>query len=313
MAVRVAILGAGGCFGQNLAMHLAGLGGYEVLGIGRAQPKAEPFTLGFDFDYRVRHLVRDFSAAWLDLRNFAPAVVVNFAAQAGYVPQSWTYAEEYFETNTMLPVRLAARLHCRLIQIGSSEVYGSSERPLDESAPIRCSSPYAVSKAAADLHLLTLSHPATILRPSNCYCPGQALHRLIPRAVVAGLTGKKMPLNGNPRRSFLHALDLSRAIELLIRKNAYGVFNAGPEVPFEIREVVGAVARAMDLRLDDIAEPAQAREVEDDCYWIDSSKIRRLGWEQGISPLDGIADMVAWGRRYLEQLRGLPIEYQFRP
>ena len=57
--MRVCILGAGGVFGQNLAMYLSQFG-YTVLGIGRSLPKPEPYTLGFKFDYNVFHLVEQF-------------------------------------------------------------------------------------------------------------------------------------------------------------------------------------------------------------------------------------------------------------
>lgn len=55
-------------------------------------------------------------------------------------------------------------------------------------------SPYAASKVAFDMYLLSvhrfLKFPMNIIRPSNAYCPGQLLHRVIPRAVVSGLSGK---------------------------------------------------------------------------------------------------------------------------
>src|SRR5262245_13741417 len=122
--MRVTILGAGGCFGQNLAMYLTG---HTVMGIGRSAVNPEPYSLGFKWDYRQAHLVTEFGMAWGMIEEFKPDAIVNFAAHAGLVPQSWQYPEEFFETNVMLPIRIMKRLpkDCRYIHIGSSEVYGS--------------------------------------------------------------------------------------------------------------------------------------------------------------------------------------------
>lgn len=314
MKKRILILGAGGCFGQNLATHLT-TRGHDVLGIGRSLRKAPIFSLNSSFPYLKRHLVEDFAQTWhRDVLEFDPEVIVNFAAHAGLVPQSWTYPVEYFETNTMLPVKIAQRLgDSHFIHIGSSEVYGSTNKPVTEDAPIRCSSPYAASKAAADLHLLTLGKRIAVVRPSNCYCPGQALHRLIPRAVLAGLTGQRMKIQGSPRKSYLHAQDLSDAIELIIDRGSVGLYNIGPEMALDIRYVVGEVARQMGSSIERIAEMVPGREHEDACYWIDSSKIRGLGWAPKVEFQDGIAGMIAWGRQYSDAMRTLPIDYRFMP
>ena len=311
--MKVCILGAGGCFGQNLAMYLTQFG-YMVMGIGRSITKPEPYSLAFRYDYHIWHLVHEFDLAWKDIERFNPDVIVSFAAHAGLVPQSWIYPEAFYATNTLLPVKIAKRLpsRCRYLHIGSSEVYGSNDRPVGEDAPIRCASPYAVSKAAADLHLMSLKDDRiTVIRPSNCYCPGQALYRLIPRAVLAAISRIKMPLQGTAQKSYMHADDLSAAIELLLRVPQPGVFNVGPEIPIGIHKVVDMVAQAFEMGLDDIAEVKPGRANEDQCFWISSEKIMRLGWKPVIPLGVGIQDMVRWGRKYAEKIIGMSTEYQF--
>src|SRR5438132_13262469 len=88
----------------------------------------------------------------------------------------------------------------RFIQIGTSELYGSVDFAAKEDTPLQPTSPYAASKAAFDMYLLSVSKvlkfPMNIIRPSNAYCTGQLLHRVIPKAVLCGLTWKIIPFPG---------------------------------------------------------------------------------------------------------------------
>ena len=95
------------------------------------------------------------------------------------------------------------------------------------------------------MHLMSvhrfLKFPMNIIRPSNAYGPGQQLHRVIPKAVLCGLTGRKLPLHGGGRaeKSYIHTRDLGRAIHLVAEKAPLGtVYNAGPKEPTSIRRVV---------------------------------------------------------------------------
>ena len=84
------------------------------------------------------------------------------------------------------------------------------------------------------MHLMSvhrfLKFPMNIIRPSNAYGPGQQLHRVIPKTVICGLTGRKLPLHGGGRaeKSYIHNRDLARAIHLVSEKAPLGtVYNAG--------------------------------------------------------------------------------------
>ena len=151
-----------------------------------------------------------------------------------------------------------------------------------------------------------------ILRPSNAYCPGQLLHRVVPKAVICGLAGRKLPLHGGGRaeKSYIHA----RAIYLVAQRAPLGaVYNCGPLKPIAIRELVKTVARVMGIRFEDLCEVTGDRLGQDARYWLDSSAIKRdVGWEAEIGLEEGIQEMVAWGRTYLEQLRDWPTDYTLR-
>lgn len=325
--MKYAILGAGGCFGLNTAHWLLDQG-HEVLGIGRAPLRSEPFSLGIEkrkgFTYHALHLVDDFSEVVGALKFERPDIIVNYLALSD-VALSWRYPECYYRTNLAAQVDLvealvgANWLH-RFIHIGSSEVYGSVVEPAKEDAPINATSPYSVSKAAFDLHLLSVARvkgfPATILRPSNCYCPGQLLYRVIPKAVVCGLTGRQIPLQGGGKaeKSFMHATDLSRGIEM-VGNHPFPrpLYNLGPDRWHSIREIVEATARAIDVRFEDLVEEAPGRVGEDSRYAVNSDLFREeFGWRPEISLTDGLFGMAEWGTRYLDQLRTMPLDYVFR-
>src|SRR6185437_6437603 len=102
-----------------------------------------------------------------------------------------------------------------------------------------------------------LKFPMNIIRPSNAYCPAQLLHRVIPKTVVCGLIGRKLPLQGGGRaeKSYIHARDLGRAIQLVAEKAPLGaVYNAGPAEPTSIRRVVELTAEALGIPFERLCE-----------------------------------------------------------
>jgi dTDP-glucose 4,6-dehydratase len=208
----------------------------------------------------------------------------------------------------------------RFIQIGTSELYGSVDRPATETTPLQPTSPYAASKAAFDMYLLSvaqvLKFPMNIIRPSNAYGPAQLLHRVIPRAVLCGLTGRKLPLQGGgrARKSYIHSQDLARAIYLVAEKAPLGtVYNAGPVEPISIRDLVEKVAMVIGLPFEQLCEITGDRLGQDGQYWLDSSAIQRdVGWEAQISLEAGIQEVVDWGRQHLDYLRTVDPTYILR-
>ena len=83
-------------------------------------------------------------------------------------------------------------------------MYGSVKKPSDEDSKIFPSSPYAASKVAFDMYLKSvnkfLGFKMNIVRPSNAYCSGQLLHRIIPRSFVSILKGEKFLFTVEERR-----------------------------------------------------------------------------------------------------------------
>jgi dTDP-glucose 4,6-dehydratase len=320
------ILGGGGSFGIHTAFYLLEQG-HNVVGIGRNPLRPEPFSLGIErqpnYRYIARHIGHELDLLLYDFDEIQPDIIVNFAAQ-GEGAISWNNSWRFFDTNATALVRLCEELRPRswfqhFIQIGTSEIYGSVDHAVTEEAPIKPTSPYAASKVAFDLYLLsvskTLGFPMTILRPCNAYCPGQLLHRVIPKAIVCGLTGRKLPLQGGGRaeKSYIHARDLARAIALVSDSALGNVYNVGASTPVSIAYIVNLCADAIGLTMEDLCEITDDRLGQDSRYWLDSSKIKNdFGWEPIISLPTGIDTVVAWARKYLDQLRDWPMDYVLR-
>ena len=324
-----AILGAGGSSGIHTALYLLDHADpKKVIGIGRNPLRPEPFTLGIEkrknFKYHAYHITYEMDEVLELLDKEKPQVIINYAAQ-GEGAVSWKKSWRFFETNSMALAKLSEELMSRdylerFIQIGTSELYGSVDFAARETTPIQPTSPYAASKAAFDMYLLSVTRfqkfPMNIIRPSNAYCSGQLLHRVIPKTVICGLTGRKLPLQGGGRaeKSYIHARDLARAIHLVAEKAPFGtVYNAGPKDPTSIRRVVELTAQALSIPFEQLCEMTEDRLGQDSRYWLDSSAIKKdVGWEPQISWEEGLQEMVDWGRKYIDQLRDWPMDYVLR-
>ena len=325
-----AIIGGNGVFGIHTALYLlANAEPRKVICIGRNPEKPEPFTLNLGKDddrysYHQIHMVFEHDRMMELLDAEKPDIIINYAAIAEPA-LSFKHSARYYDSNVTAVARLCEDLMARdylerFIQIGTSELYGSTDRASREDDPLKPTTPYAVSKAAADMHLDSLYNvlkfPMNIVRPSNAYAPGQLLYRIIPKTVVFGLTGRKLPLQGGgkARKSYLHARDLAHALHLVIEKAPLGTtYNVGPPEPTSIRDLVIKTAQAMDKTLEDVAEEAPDRLGQDSQYWLDSSAITRdTGWKMEIGLEEGIAGMVEWGRTYLDFLKDYTADYDWR-
>lgn len=323
------ILGGGGSFGIHAAFYLLNNANpKKVIGVGRNPLRPEPFSLNINrnknYEYHTYHFYYEMDLFLELLDKEKPEIIINFAAQ-GEGAASWKHSWRFFETNSTGLAKLVEELMKRewlerFIQIGTSEMYGSVSHATKEDEPIKATSPYAASKVAFDMYLISvnkfLNFPMNIIRPSNAYCPGQLLHRVIPKTILFGLTGNKLPLQGGGKaeKSYIHARDLARAIHLVAENAEFGkIYNAGPENPTSIKDVVEKCAKALNMEFDDICEMAPDRLGQDSRYWLDSTAILNdLGWKAEIDWDEGLKEMVEWCTKYKDFLLNWPTDYTLR-
>ncbi len=244
-------------------------------------------------------------------KEYNPDIVVNFAAES-HVDNSINNPNIFTKTNifgTQVLMNACLKYNVkRFHQVSTDEVYGdlplNSEKWCIESAHIKPSSPYAVSKASADLLALsykrTYGLPITISRSSNNYGPYQNKEKLIPNAINCLLTGKKIPLYGNGlnKREWIHVDDNCKAIDLIVRKGRVGeIYNISTNDEKTNLQVARAILAKMNMGEENIEFVAD-RKGHDLKYSMSSNKLKQeLGWKQEISFKEGLNSTIAW---YLE-------------
>ena len=241
---------------------------------------------------------------------------MNFAAQS-MVAESWLTPVDWFRTNVVATVALHDELRRRdflerYVHVTTPEVYGSSaDGAIDEATPFNPSTPYAVSRAAADMSLKTFfeayQFPVVLTRAANVYGPGQPLYRIIPRAIFAIRQGGKIGLQGGgtSTRSFIHIDDVCSATWMLMTGGTSGeTYHISGDSLVSIRGLVEQICGMLGTAIEDAVEVTPERLGKDACYALDSTKLRRaVGWQDDIALERGLAECVAWVDRFLPDLR----------
>lgn len=232
--------------------------------------------------------------------------VINFAAES-HVDRSILGSEIFFTTNvlgTNVLLENAKRFGVeKFVQISTDEVYGSlgPEGQFEESTPLQPNSPYAASKAAADLMALAFHHtynvPVVITRCSNNYGPYQFPEKLIPLMILNSLNNKKLPVYGDGLnvRDWIYVIDHNKAVELVLEKGKSGeVYNIGANTEKPNIEIVKLIINQVGKSVE-LIEYVKDRLGHDRRYAINSSKIKKeLGWQPEYSFEDAIKSTVNW-------------------
>lgn len=328
MSDRLFVIGSNSFTGASFVKYALERG-CTVVGTSRSPQPATPF-LPYRWNGDARSKAFEFAQLDLNLHTdeladrvagFRPDYVFNFAAQS-MVAESWQHPDHWYQTNVVANVRLHDRLRRmdfvkRYVHVSTPEVYGNCTGTVTESAPFNPSTPYAASRAACDLHLMTFfknyQFPVVFTRAANVYGPGQQLYRIIPRTVLFIALGRKLQLHGGGRsvRSFIHAGDVADATMRIARDGRSGeVYHLSTGEYVSIREVVERICAKMGAAFDAVVDIVGDRPGKDQAYLLDSSKVRtELGWADRVSLDAGIDETIAWVRANLRELETAPQDY----
>ncbi|MBA3019149.1 MAG: NAD-dependent epimerase/dehydratase family protein, partial [Desulfobacteraceae bacterium] len=159
--------------------------------------------------------------------------------------------------------------------------------------------------------------PVVFTRAANVYGPGQQLYRIIPRAILYFMLGKKLQLHGGGHsvRSFIHIRDVADGTLRAARNGGQGeIYHLSTTRNISIRALVKMIAEQMKLSFEDNIEDVGERMGKDAAYLLDSAKAREaLGWKDQISLEQGIEETIAWVRDNLDELKRQPFDYIHKP
>lgn len=235
--------------------------------------------------------------------------VVNFAAES-HVDRSIADAAPFVATNVSGTQILleAARRHRvgRFLQVSTDEVYGSIETgSWTETQPLSPTSPYAASKAAADLLALayhrTYGMDVVVTRGSNTYGPYQFPEKIIPLFITNLLDGRPVPLygTGDNVRNWLYVADHCRGIERVLLAGRPGeVYHLAGGQELTNRQVTGLLLAALGAGWDSVT-PVADRAGHDHRYSLDATKVRaELDWSPQVPFEPGLAETIRWYQQH---------------
>jgi dTDP-glucose 4,6-dehydratase len=232
-------------------------------------------------------------------------LVVNFAAES-HVDRSINGAKDFVVTNVLGTQTLLDSVKRSdvqtYLQVSTDEVYGSIESgSWPETDPLLPNSPYAASKASADL--LCRSYNKThgmdirITRCSNNYGRNQFPEKVIPLFVTNLIDGKKVPVYGSGLnvRDWLHVDDHCQGIHLALTKGKPGeIYNIGGGTELNNLELTDQILEIMGNGKDSI-EYVEDRKGHDLRYSVDITKISKdLGYEPKVSWKQGLKETINW-------------------
>ena len=336
---KIVVIGSNSFSGSDFIDLLLDDERNEVIGISRSPEKSAlflPYKCAKPSRESGRRQDANFKFYQMDLNkhmpqiielldSFEPGYVVNFAAQSEVAP-SWEHPEQWFQTNVVALAKLMNALKDRnylkrYVHISSPEVYGTCEGRVTESAPMNPSTPYAASKAAADMFLSTLvknfQFPLITIRSTNVYGAHQQLFKIISRSVIYLKMGKKISLHGGgvAVKSYIHIRDISRGELVAMEKGNPGtIYHLSPDSGYAVRDIVRTICNLMGRDFEASTVAVGERLGQDAAYVIDSTRAREeFGWAPKISLEEGLAGVIAWVEDNWEQIQKEPLEYVHKP
>ena len=245
-------------------------------------------------------------------------VIVNFAAES-HVDRSIMDSFPFLETNikgtqTLLEGAKKYRTG-KFIQISTDEVYGSrNEGYFNEESALSPSSPYAASKACADLMCLSFwkTHrvPVIITRCTNNFGPYQFPEKLIPLVITNALENKPVPVYGDGLnvRDWIYVINHCRAIDLVIQKGQTGqIYNIGGGNEKRNLDIIKLILEQLH-KPKDLIQFVTDRPGHDRRYALDSTRINKeLGWQPVYSFEATMAQTVDWylaNRTWWQRIKG---------
>ena len=230
--------------------------------------------------------------------------VVNFAAES-HVDRSINDANPFLVSNirgafTILDI--ITKQKKRMIQISTDEVFGSlNQGTADEKTKFNPSSPYAATKAAAELlinsYSVTFDSDVIITRCTNNFGPRQFAEKLIPKTIILANNNSKIPIYGEGKniRDWIYVDNHCDAVEMSLFKGKSGEsYNISAKNEIDNITIVKKILKIMD-KSEELIEFVEDRPGHDFRYSMTSKKIsEEVGWRIDIDFEKGLEKTIQW-------------------
>ena len=327
MSEKFVVIGSNSFSGASFVKYLLDKG-HEVLGCSKSMEPDKVFlpflwnSIGKNnFRFFQGNLINDLEKIITTIKDFRPSYIVNFAA-LGMVAQSWETPGDWYQTNVVAQVKFHDQIRKldfinKYIHVTTPEVYGSTDGWISECFNFSPSTPYAVSRASCDMHLMSFfkayNFPVVFTRAANVYGPGQQLYRIIPRTILYTRLGKKLYLHGGgtSERSFIHINDVADATYRIALDGIVGdTYHISTKETISIRDLIMKICDMIKVNFTDLVKESVERLGKDQSYMLKTDKIRtELGWQDNIDLEQGIASTLGWVDINLDTLKKLPHNY----
>jgi dTDP-glucose 4,6-dehydratase len=318
--MKLLVTGGAGFIGSNFIRHILSRRGFQVVNFDLLTYAGNLQNLaGLEAGDDYRFIRGDIASREQVAGALDPGIdaIVHFAAES-HVDRSILDASAFVRTNVLGTQNLLETARRkgipRFIHVSTDEVYGSlpGSGKFTEDSPLAPNSPYAASKAAADLvaraYHRTYGLAVVTTRCGNNYGPHQFPEKLIPLMVSNALDDEPLPLYGDGlhTRDWIHVLDHCRALEaILLEARDWAVYNIGADgerTNLEVaRRILGILGKSEDLISFVADRPAHDRR-----YAVDSSRLRlELGWSPRIRFEEGLDETVRWYRDHPQWVDGV--------
>jgi len=313
-ADHILVTGGAGFIGSHLVDALLAQPGRRVTVLDRLSTGGARANLEqHDGDPRMTFVLGDVNDVDLLHEVMGGVDAVVHAAAESHVDRSIDEVRGFLQTNlmgTQAVLEAVRATGVRMLMISTDEVYGEGAVDgglFDEDAPVAPRSPYALSKAGADLlchvYRTTYGVDVTVVRGTNAYGPRQ-IERVVPTYTICALEGLPLPVYGagEQRREFLHVQDWARAALTVLERGEPGVlYNIGAGTELSNLALAERIVALVGVS-DDLIAFVPDRPGHDFRYGVTATRLRALGWEPEIGFEDGLAATVEWYRANREWL-----------
>lgn len=325
---KVAVIGSNSFSGSHLVDYLI-RNEYEVLGLSRSQQPKSPFlpyqwtkqSVEKNFNFIKADVNNDFNLIVQSLFDFKPDYIINFSAQ-GMVAESWLSPCDWYQTNVVSQVRLHDEIRKmdflkKYVHFSTPEVYGSTDGWIKENFNFSPSTPYATSRAACDLHLMSFfrnyNFPVVFTRAANVFGPGQQLYRIVPRVIMSALISEPMNLHGGglSERSFIDIRDTVLAtVDVMLKGHPGETYHISTQDKISIKDLVYKIFGIMEIDPNSLVNITEERLGKDKAYLLKSDRIRSdFGWKESYTLDQTILETIDWAKENISILKDLPLNY----